>query len=106
MSNKFKWFVFSQSSYRRDWVEVEIRHEGKPDRTVQITAATYSRFVALANSGQYNVEIRPAAEGVAWDLMCISQPKRTYPSIRDAAALPPAPRSECQIEPNGDILFA
>jgi hypothetical protein len=108
MSNTFKWFIFNQCRFRRDWVEVTIRHEGKPDRTVQITDATYNRFVALANSGLYNVDIQPAGSGLAWELCRCPQPESEpeYTGISDAATLFFVPRPECPVEADGNILWA
>jgi hypothetical protein len=104
----FKWFIFNRTRYMSPRFEVEIRHEGRDNQTIQITDATYNRFVALANSGEYNIEIRPASEGLSWELTHHSQPKpaASHDGIRDGSTLAFAPAHQCPVEADGNILFA
>lgn len=68
----YKNFTFSTSHrYNRPVVEVEVstrRDDGAwKFRRIEMTKATYRRFVHLANSGRYNVMIEPD-EDTAWNM--------------------------------------
>ena len=74
MSIQYKKFIFSRSPYRSPQFQC-IRIAGDECRrsTLDVTDATYDRFVRLADSDAYHVSILPADEGMAWQLVRLSK---------------------------------
>lgn len=66
----YKTFTFRKCThFTRPATEVEIVYlRPFQQRTLYVTASTYDRFVALANSGQYSLEIVAGEGAVAWSL--------------------------------------
>jgi hypothetical protein len=104
-----KRFTFYPSSFANPVCRLEVAtdHSYRP-RVYEPTEVTYNRFVNLANNGQYEVEILLADYGVAWSLTRIEYaPKpHDFDGPADPYASPLANPHQCQVEPDGQILFA
>ncbi len=63
-------YIFERSTFGRNRprLTVEITGSRRPDLTYECTDATYDRFVRLANSGDYQVEIMDSDHGIAWQM--------------------------------------
>lgn len=62
-----KTYIFEGPHY--GWFpELAIEIDGQPHARPTMSESTYDRFVALANSGNYAVEILDSDHGVAWSL--------------------------------------
>lgn len=77
---QYKRFTFTKI---RRGHEVEIETAKPGSRYQEVTPSTYARFVALANDGQYDVEILNGHNGISW---AISRWTHTPPAKSQTAS--------------------
>ena len=114
MKNQFKRITIAYREWGNVDATVHADNVFNVRRDYRLTEASYNRLVWLANnSDAYQVTFgRMGDDPYAWSLIRTSQPARVsrpfFPSqsMADPYASPLANPRQCQVEPDGQILFA